>query len=472
MQAVTLTLEVVGPEGDKLGAASRKVFQHAGGTIGRLVNNSWVLPDPYVSSQHAVIRHANGVFYIEDTSTNGIYINSPDNALVRGQPHALKSGDWIFIEPYEIRVVVAAELQQSAPSPFDDIASPAPPRPGRGDRSQEWRSTSPADIIPTAGEPELDPLKLIEGDEPVRPVARRVPTAVNLEAAPVWADSIDPPRPAPPISPAVPDSDAPIPENWFDDTTAGTPSARVQQRAGASRAEPSAVVRRPRAEVPPPAAREESKRAAPVSGAPTALPNRQVTDLAAVLEGAGLAGVPVSDEAAQNLGRILRVVIAGVMDMLRARQQTKSALGLDPTMFQRAENNPLKFSADVEDALHNLFVKRSAAFLGPVDAFGDAFDDVKHHQLAMLHGMRMAFEAMLSQFDPDRLQQTFDRQLKKGALLAVPAKLKYWELYRETFQEMVKDPESAFRQLFGDEFASAYEQQLKRLKQHPQDGNS
>jgi predicted component of type VI protein secretion system len=78
--------------------------------------------------------------------------------------------------------------------------------------------------------------------------------------------------------------------------------------------------------------------------------------------------------------------------------------------------------------------------------------------------MRIGFDAMLAQFDPDRLQQGFDRQLKKGALLTVPAKLRYWEMYRDTYRDMVKDPERAFRQLFGDEFANAYEEQLQRLK--------
>jgi type VI secretion system FHA domain protein len=471
---MTLTLEVVGPEADKLGAASRKVFHAAGGTIGRLPDNSWVLPDPYVSSRHAVIRYANGAFYIEDTSTNGIFINSPDNGLVRGQPYALKSGDWIFIEPYEIRVVMAAEPQKAAPSPFDDPFAPAVPRVSEPpDRVPERRMPSPLDILPVTGDSELDPLKLIDGDEPARPAAARIPAARDLEAAPAWHDPMDPPRPLRPAPPApAPGGGAQIPENWFDDTSLGhapPPSPRPEPGGASSRAEPSGVARRPRVHVPPPPAREEIKRPSP---APAAPPTHESADLAAILAAAGLSGVPVSPEAAQNLGRILRVVIAGVMDMLRARQQTKSALGLDPTIFQRAENNPLKFSADVEDALHNLLVKKSAAFLGPVDAFEDAFDDVRQHQLAILHGIRSAFTAMLAQFDPDRLQQDFDRQLKKGALVAVPAKLRYWDLYRETFQEMVKDPETAFRQLFGDEFASAYEEQLNRIKERHREGQS
>ncbi len=134
------------------------------------------------------------------------------------------------------------------------------------------------------------------------------------------------------------------------------------------------------------------------------------------------------------------------------------------TQFRPADNNPLKFSANVDDALHNLLVKRNAAYLGPVEAFEDAFDDLRNHQIAMLAGMRVAFESMLAQFDPDRLQEQFDRQLKKGSLLGVPARLRYWDSYREACSAMVKDPEACFRKLFGEEFAKAYEEQLKRLK--------
>ena len=58
------------------------------------------------------------------------------------------------------------------------------------------------------------------------------------------------------------------------------------------------------------------------------------------------------------------------------------------THFRPADNNPLKFSANVDDALHNLLVKRNAAYLAPVEAFADAFEDLRNHQIAMLAGMR------------------------------------------------------------------------------------
>ena len=91
---------------------------------------------------------------------------------------------------------------------------------------------------------------------------------------------------------------------------------------------------------------------------------------------------------------------------------------MEMTHFRPADNNPLKFSANVDDALHNLLVKRNAAYLGPVDAFEDAFDDLRNHQLAMLAGMRVAFDSLLAEFDPDRLRE--------GVRSAVEAEVPGW----------------------------------------------
>ena len=180
-----------------------------------------------------------------------------------------------------------------------------------------------------------------------------------------------------------------------------------------------------------------------------------------MLKGAGVEGAVVTPELAQHFGEILRVVVAGVMDVLQARQRIKDEFRMRVTTFKTSQNNPLKFSANVEDALHNLLVKRNPAYLGPVESFEDAFDDIRNHQMAMLAGVRVAFEAMLSEFNPERLQEEFDR-LGKGSIM--PGKLRYWDLYRDKFNDMVSDAEASFRELFGEEFAKAYEEQLERLK--------
>ena len=141
-----LTLEVIGAQAADLGAAGRKIFNAIGGTIGRLPDNDWVFPDPYVSGRHALIRYLNGKFFIEDTSTNGVFVNAPDNRLPRAEPHQLKNGDRLFIDAYEIQVLIegdpASEARNDPLAQFAASRTQALPPPGRPPRSAEEERTS------------------------------------------------------------------------------------------------------------------------------------------------------------------------------------------------------------------------------------------------------------------------------------------------------------------------------------------
>jgi type VI secretion system FHA domain protein len=476
---MTLTLEVTGSQAAKLGAARRKVFKDAGGTIGRLRENDWSLPDPYVSSRHALIRFDNGTFYLEDTSTNGVFVNGdkPENRLVKGQRYALKEGDWIFIEPYEIRAGIEAGVSAaSGYQGLDDLfAVPAGPGPGT--------PLSPAPPVLPIPDDEDWFNKL--GPDPT-PANRPGRSAQELHGGSVQNEHFRPPNVVqPPPPPAagglIPDDYDPL----FDSGAFARSPAPLTPSESRRVPRPEPTARRDHDE-PRPSSRasgqssrssERSDDAAPArphpgrGSRPTAGPEpRPASDvLSEVLRGAGIDPSAVTPEFAQDFGKILRLVVGGVMDVLQARQRIKSEFRMDMTTFRPADNNPLKFSANVDDALHNLLVKRNKAYLQPVDAFDDAFEDIRNHQMAMLAGMRVAFEAMLAQFDPARLQAEFDRQTKRGSLISVPAKLRYWDLYGAKFHDMVKDADAAFRELFGDEFAAAYEEQLKRLKSRSRD---
>jgi type VI secretion system FHA domain protein len=444
-----LTLEITGPREGTPWAESRKVFHATGGTIGRLPDNDWVLPDPYVSSRHARIRYANGVFHIEDTSTNGVFVNSPENRLTRGQPYALKSGDRIFIEPYEIQASIAAEPGQRIDDPFA-VESPF-------ERSMPPPVSSHLSPLPAnplvSGSDEVDPLRALGFDaSPAQ--SPRVPRAADLAGSSLLSEHYQPP--AAPV-PAPARSAGPIPADYDPLRADSQPSLPVAP----ARPEKSQVESRP-VDAPGPAPH------VPVRGGAGRPPARSSAgeasserSLAGVLAGAGVDSSIVTPELAQSFGEILRVVVAGVIDVLQARQRLKDEFRMRVTTFKASQNNPLKFSANVDDALYNLLVKRNAAFLGPVEAFEDAFDDVRNHQMAMLAGVRVAFESILAKFHPDRLQEEFDRQAR-GSL--VPGKLRYWEQYRDRFNDMVSDADASFRELFGDEFAKAYEEQLERLK--------
>ncbi len=467
-----LTLEITGPQADKLGAAARKDFRGTGGTIGRLPGNDWALSDPYVSARHAVIRYSEGTFFIEDTSTNGVFVNSQNNRLVRGQPYTLKSGDWIFIEPYEIHASISSPVVATPsplsdlfapvstegphdapqPSPFDDpFAAPPPPAANWPRPQTSQPGADPfASLIPS--DQVVDPLDLLGLAAPPAP-APAAPRAAALPPPSVLGEHytpppiIGPPPPSPAASAAVAAVDQPlIPADYnplsSDDrsltgsqpapltlpppeppqpTRRPTPSAADLPAPAAGPRKPTPGARpasRDSAILTPPSGRASAGAAPPAAAAAPvqdALPAdlaaaSRPSDLAAVLAGAGLPGVAVTPELADSFGRILHVVVAGVMDVLQARQRLKSEFRLGVTTFRPKDNNPLKFSANVDDALHNLLVKRNAAYLGPVEAFEDAFDDVRHHQIAILAGVRVAFAAMLAQFDPERLQEEFDRQ--------------------------------------------------------------
>jgi type VI secretion system FHA domain protein len=406
-----LTLEVIGEQAQDLGAGSRKVFNAVGGTIGRLPDNDWVFPDPYVSGRHALIRYLNGKYFIEDTSTNGVFINSPDHRLSRTDSHQLRDGDVLFIDAYQIKVSLAKDpAAEHHNDPFALL------------QARHNKSRGATREIPPPPAPEEDRTASL--------VKNRAASGEEHPTGTQWfgmSEMESGPRPALKAAPPPP--------------------------ARASRRVPPSVPERPVRPVasPPPS------RAAKSSG-------DDDPQLRALIEAAGIEGLDPSSEAAQVLGAVLRAAVGGLMEVLRAREHMKDELRVRGTTFKVANNNPLKFSANVDDAFHNLLVKRNPAYLDPQTAFEDAFRDVRDHQAAFLSAMRLAFESMLSQLDPNRLQEDFDRQSKKGSILGVPAKLRYWDLYRDKYTDLAKDAEGAFRNLFGDAFAKAYEEQLDRLQ--------
>lgn len=502
-----------------------------------------MLPDGRVSNKHAVISWQDGIFYIEDTSTNGVYLNHSGVRLIQGRPEPLNHGDHISIGPYEIRVVLGA----AAPARRPPQASPDPFGLGASDPFAEMDSYAlvddygpaaaaghPLSPLPAEESQILDPLALLGGSAaqpprprdrvPIEPLHGQSPLADHyrpppppVPAAPapghgqVIPDDYDPLRPetgafrhAPPVPRAAAPSEPPKVVAPPASGASSEHRASVQAMAGApgslrasdpfSSSASSADLRGARDRTgpvpsrvpsdltPPPRPRLPRSPGSTGVGVTGVLPRpdgprtgqravpQAANPLVDVLAGAGLPDAPIGDELGKDLGRILAVVVGGVMDVLRARQQIKDEFRMRVTQFRPADNNPLKFSANVEDALHNLLVKRNAAYLPAVEAFEDAFDDLRGHQLAMLAGMRVAFDALLRQFDATRLQEQFDRQVKRGALLAVPAKLRYWDMYREHVAALVADADGTFRRLFAEEFARAYEEQLAALRAAKHDG--
>lgn len=513
-----LTLEVTGPQAQEMGAGARKVFKAIGGTIGRLPDNDWVFQDPYVSGRHALIRYVNGKFFVEDTSTNGVFINSPENRLSRGQPQALRDGDLLYIDAYQINVSIQNDVTEDVRDPFAVLKNGGPklvPPPKRApvpvaseDRTENMAVDRPVDRNGTVvqmpkgmldddedeeeedddeagderrtewfGVTEMaEPKRAAQSGAHARPEVVKstvaVPTPARVDAGKSATVAMQPPRAdagkssTVALQPTREDAGKsstvalqPVREDAGKSTVALQPPPRPSVRVPpppAAKVIPSAVSNAgPKAVSPSPASRPRS--------APSAASTSNDGQLQALLDAAGIEGLEPTEETARVLGELLRISLGGVMEALRTRERMKDDLRMRGTSFKAADNNPLKFSANVDDAFHNLLVKHNPAYLQPIDAFDDAFRDVREHQSAFLVAMRLAFESMLSHFDPQRMQEEFDRQMK-GSILGVPAKLRYWDLYRDKYGELSKDAEVGFRTLFGDAFGRAYEEHLERLK--------
>ena len=195
------------------------------------------------------------------------------------------------------------------------------------------------------------------------------------------------------------------------------------------------------------------------------MPRGAAFDVDAMLAAAGVDPQNVSPEMAATMGQILMVVVQGTIDALRARDEVKSQFRLVVTRVRSSDNNPLTFAVDAADAMNSLLSRRNAAFLPPLEAFQRAFDDIRGHQMALLAGMRAGFESLMNRLDPEQLQEDFDKQAKQGGgLLSAVAKPKYWDQYKNYFAGLQGDRDDAFRRLFGEEFALAYEKQVELIK--------
>src|ERR1700758_1098813 len=114
-----LRLRIVSDHVRSRAERSRALFSVEGGTIGRSADNDWVLPDPlrYVSAHHARVLFREGHFYLQDVSTNGVYVNDDVEPLAKrgSSGYRLANGDVLRMGEYHI--VAALEAPGGAEHP-------------------------------------------------------------------------------------------------------------------------------------------------------------------------------------------------------------------------------------------------------------------------------------------------------------------------------------------------------------------
>lgn len=447
--------------------------------IGRSAGADWHIDDPdmFVSRTHCTLHGGPDGYFVTDTSSSGLFVNSSSKPLGPGNSMALQHGMRLRVGDYIFAVEIEEARLSSAPAAegngtrgsldgFDGDDFFSTPLPERSEKPrpaslpdpfeqpdafsgvvdhEAQRSPPPAfddpfslDPLPSHPQPAAPPVGFSAFDDPVAAPAGRGAAAApqaDLDDAFDFAA----PRPA---SGAVARPAAPFAEDFAPAPPA--PSARGGS-AGIPR-QPEAA-RAPAARFVPAAA----ARAAPRAG------------LDAFLRAAGIDPGSVPDDeveaAAARLGREYRAMMDGLMLLLRKRAEEKNNARVAATVVGASDVNPLKFMPRVEDAMEIVVSGRSPGFLSGEAAIDDAVRDLAHHHLRAWRGIQAALRRMIDRFDPAKLEEELKAGSAVGTLLAGGRGAKLWELYKKRHREISRSAEERFMGEVGADFRNAYEEE-------------
>ena len=450
---MALRLQVVSRHKQGLRERSTKEFGQSGGTIGRSLESDWVLPDAqrFVSSRHASIDFRSGSYYIIDTSSNGVYINGSNQAVGRGNPQRLFPGDRVRMGDYEMLVEI------------DDI-----------DATQER--------IPT--QPHVDPVDRLQRVDAPDPTKRDL--IDPFEVTGVGIESLLDQDQASTLSPldygftsgelALVPEDAPqqsgepasIPLNSTPAAAAPAASSTARVRTQAQPLRPIKVKRKRKISTRSSKAAQSVPADATVPIVPDAFeaaPAAPALTLDAFFRGAGMPVQALDEQQSEalllRLGQLLRETIAGLTENLHLRAAQRGLLKQSNTTIQPRDNNSLKFSAGVDEALNNLLFRDSEKYLDAVEAVRQGFGDIRRHQQILMKAMLDAVVAYIERVDPEQLEQKFSNG--RTGLMAAASKLKYWDLFKDLYQVLAQRNPGEFPAAFLEEIARTYDAEATRV---------
>ncbi|MER8894790.1 type VI secretion system-associated FHA domain protein TagH [Mesorhizobium sp. M0676] len=462
--------------------------------IGRSADADWQINDPdmFVSRAHCKITSKQGGYFVTDTSSSGLFIDDAASPLGAGNTARLQSGMRLRLGDYVVWVdLQTAKTEAPASRPSAPASKPAASRAPVSLGGDDFFSSTteeepgrprPANLPDPFEKPVPGAFARARSDErssqafddpfSLDPVATPVaePTDRNgakpsfddpfgLDSAPL---SREPSRSNPEKLPAYDDGfgfgpagstslDAGVTDGGAIDAASPAPSAAPWELP-ARAAEPSP---KPTPQPPPrPPVRQAAAR--PSAGQSDA-------DLrAAFLRGMGVdePGFPGRDPVAdmEKFGREYRLMMEGLMQLLRKRAEEKGNARVAQTVVGASEVNPLKFLPSVDDALVTMLAERSPGFLDAEAAIKDAVRDLAQHHVRAWRGVQGALKRMIDRFDPAAIEQELKSSSAIGNLLTGGRGAKLWELYQKRHREIAHSAETRFLGEIGADFRDAYEE--------------
>ncbi|MDX8479723.1 type VI secretion system-associated FHA domain protein TagH [Mesorhizobium sp. VK24D] len=458
--------------------------------IGRSADAGWQIDDPdmFVSRAHCKISGGRDGYFVTDTSSSGLFIDDSDSPLGAGRSTRLQSGMRLRLGDYVLYVEVQPAAGQASPAQIPIASHPTPER--SQPKSRTPLSLGGDDFF--SAKVEEEPRRPRPADLPdpfEQPVPGAYERASSQRSSPAFDDpfSLDPVATPPSGDAAVPSrSDpfgfdempsrsggaepAPKPASFDDDFGFG-PASMPAPNNGAGSAD-----RRERQAEKPPAAHpwDMPVRAAepppPRSPATAPKPSRaaqaapsEMALRAAFLRGMGVeqADFPGRDPVAEmeKFGREYRLMLEGLLQLLRKRAEEKGSARVAQTMVGASEVNPLKFLPTVEDVIVTIISERSPGFLSGEAAISDAVRDLAQHHVRAWRGVQAALRRMIDRFDPAAIEEELKSNSAIGNLLSGGRSAKLWELYQKRHRDIAQSAESSFLGEIGADFRDAYEEE-------------
>jgi type VI secretion system protein len=183
--------------------------------------------------------------------------------------------------------------------------------------------------------------------------------------------------------------------------------------------------------------------------------------LEALRRGLGLPELPAfaadGTSNAELAGRMLRLALGGIMQVLAARAATKNTMRTERTLLVPRDNNPLKFLPDVDSALAQLFDGRGSSYLPALKAIGASVDDVRAHEQAMLGALRSTLLDVLRRLDPGQIERSLDEPSVIDKVSGGRRKAKMWDSVVEAHATVMREVQSQsdFLRLLAEHFDNA-----------------
>lgn len=505
-----LRLTVISDHRRELAERASHDFSEAGGVIGRSATADWSLPDQTktLSSRHLSITFADGTFRITDTSTNGVYLNSVDVPLGRGATMPLRAGDTLYFGPY----VVGVEIVADALDGRQRLGLSAGWKAVRGDEAPAAAPRIPTgldDLLPPRAGADADGLLASSAAAVSTPRARllarrqEVDPIAGLDAAPSDGHAADdigrrdddllaplPPSPAPSVrrpppaagtGAARPPPAAIIPPNFdplADDLVPERPPAAPDVRPLpfpeplpspllSPLLPPAPPLPRPAAPLPPV---QRSEHAPPTdvmallrlralaAGEDAPVASHVDAGGGSLLAAIGVDPAALSPDAADRAVAALAAFVVeaaeGLVEVLETRRTLKDELHLDHTRLGATDNNPFKFFATGREALRQMLVKEPPGFRTLADGAGEAFADIREHEIATMTAIQAAAATLLGRLSPAAIEA----QAEAGGFLGRVDKARLWDRYVDLHGRALETLDVSVAELVAQHYARALPQ--------------